>query len=450
MRLPSYRSTARAIVIVGVLLSLVPGIIPEARANGTLEFASPWIWTAIIALFALAPYATVLLLSSPMQSAGRNQVARGVAVGAALAAIAALGLSLLVSLYVLLFGRTTLLTVQMASCVLLIAMNVWLLWGAVRGNAVDGIFFGGMLAALAFASVALRVVWRIESAAASGVQTYQRDLYTVERAATGVLRQLAACAATYQMSHGRHLPEDLPALVSAAGCDPALAAASAAPQYRIALAVYPADTVQPGATMGCLFTATFTGKLLGDRASTVDGRALWSTCAGRVYARELRGPSTGTRPLVNTEFPLEVSVVFRNVLLSASESGGRYPATLSALLGAPHLKNPRYVYDANVLGAQQRVDLDSNLFRSGLYVARYIRGSHGFRIEVRCEKYGPACMRGYLVDESGAVRGTGEPRPARITDPPAEQCEFSTGWCDGQPGSLWKPPPMARTEPDGG
>jgi hypothetical protein len=448
MKTLGYRSAACAILIVAALLSLIPGIIPEARVNGTLEFAHPWMWTAIVGLFALAPYVLVLAMASPRRAKAHQPLARGLAVGTALAAIGALGLSLAVALYVLLFGTETLLTVQIGSCVLLIAMNAWMLWSAVRKDALShGLFYGGVLAALMLASLEIRGVRRIEAAAAARVRTYHRNMYAADRSAIQALRQLAVCASTYRMSHEGHLPTDLPALVSATGCDPALAAPSAVPEYAITLTVDPADTVTPSATMGCTFTATFTGTLLGARASQLDGRTLWSTCAGLVYVRELGQPE-GTRARLGEGFPLDVGVLFRNIFLSASESGGRYPATLGALLASPHLRDRRYLYDASVLGAQQRADLDRNLFRTGQYVVRYVSGPEGFRIEASCERYGPTCMRGYLIDDSGVVRGTGEPRPARATDPLTEQCEFTGQWCDGRPGSLEKPRPQVQTVPD--
>jgi len=107
MRPPSYRSTARAILIVGVLLALIPGIIPMARTDGPLVVAHAWMWTAIIAVIALAPYAAVFVLSSPTQSETHRQVARGIALVTPLAAFIALGLSLLAALYVLALCAST-------------------------------------------------------------------------------------------------------------------------------------------------------------------------------------------------------------------------------------------------------------------------------------------------------------------------------------------------------
>lgn len=129
----AYRSAARWILIVGALLALIPGVIPQVRTNGVLEFAHHWIWTAIIAAVALAPYAAVFILSSPARSDASRQMARGIAFATSLEAFTVLALSLLVALYVLLFGQTTLVRVQIASCILLIAMNAWMLWGALRG-----------------------------------------------------------------------------------------------------------------------------------------------------------------------------------------------------------------------------------------------------------------------------------------------------------------------------
>jgi hypothetical protein len=439
MQPPPYRSTARAILIVGVLLALVPGIIPEVRANGTLEFAHAWTWTAIIAVAALAPYAAVFVLSSPTQSETRRQVARGIALWTPLAAFLVLGLSLLTALYLLLFGGHAVLTVQIASCILLIALNALMLWGALAaGGKAGGMVLAGIAAAFVFVSLGTRAVMRVEASAANGVQTYHRDIYAAEQTAIGVLRQLAACASTYRMSHGAQLPSNLAGLISMTGCDAALASPSAVPMYAIAVDVTPADTVNPGATVGCQFTATFTGKLLGDRAQRSDGRTLWSTCAGHLYAREL-GQAAGEYLRVSPGFPSEMNVLFNNVVRTANEAGGRIPARLSELLSAPHLQNRRYVYDANILIAQQRADLDSNVFRSGGYVARYVPGTSDFHIDVRCETYGPACMRAYFVEASGVVHATGEPRAARATDPLAEHCEFATVPCDAKPGSLSRP-----------
>ena len=445
MRPPPYRSTARAILIVGALLALIPGIIPEGRANGTLEFAHAWTWTAIIAVIALAPYAAVFVLSSPTRSDTNRRLARGIALVTPLAAFIALGLSLLVALYVLLFGGRAVLTVQIASCILLIALNALMLWGALRaGGKLDGMVLAGVAGAFIFASFGTRAVMRVEASAATRVQTYQRDIYAAEQTAMGALRQLAVCASTYRMSHGAQLPATLPALVSTTGCDARLASPSAVPMYAITVTVSPGDTVDPGATMGCQFTATFTGKLLGDRAQQPDGRTLWSTCAGQLYAHEL-GQTAGEYLRVSPGFPSEMNVLFYNVVRTANEAGGRYPARLSELLSASHLKKRRYVYDANILGAQQRADLDSNLFRSGGYVARYVAGTNDFHIEVRCEAYGPACMRAYFVEGSGVVHATGEPRAARATDPPAERCEFANVSCDAKPESLWRPPADSDT-----
>lgn len=439
MRLPPYRSTARAILIVGALLALIPGIIPEVRANGTLEFAHAWTWTAIIAVVALAPYAAVFVLSSSTQSETNRRLARGIALVTPLAAFIALGLSLVLALYVLLFGGHAVLTVQIASCILLIALNAVMLCGVLRaGGQVDGVVVAGVAAAFIFASLGTRLVMRVEASAANGVQTHHRDTYAAEQTAMGALRQLAVCASTYRMSRGAQLPSNLPAFVSTTGCDAQLASPSAVPMYAITVAVDPADTVNAGATMGCQFTAAFTGKLLGDRAQQPDGRTLWSTCAGHLYAHELGQPA-GEYLRVSPEFPPEIILLFYNIVRTANESGGRYPVRLSEILSASHLKNRRYAYDANILGAQQRADLDSNLFRTSGYVARYVAGTNDFHIEVRCETYGPACMRAYFVEASGVVHATGEPRAARATDPLAERCEFTNVWCDAKPESLWRP-----------
>lgn len=102
------------------------------------------------------------------------------------------------------------------------------------------------------------------------------------------------------------------------------------------------------------------------------------------------------------------------------------------------VREPRFVYGSIVL-ARQRAALDSNVFRAGRYVARYVPLAGRFEIDVRCATYGPDCMRAYVVDTAGTVRGTGEPRPARSTDPLAEQCEFASVPCDGQPGIVFKP-----------
>lgn len=443
MQAPRYRSVSRAILVVGILLALVPEIVPSARTNGTIEFAN-WAWTTIIAAFALAPYAVIVVLSSPAQPAPRRRLARGLAAGTALAAMTALGLLLLLSGYVLLFGGTPLLTLRIVSVIVLIAMNAWMLWRSLGRDVLgDAMFFGGVAGAVVFALVAVRTLQRIEASAVQRVQESQADLYTSEQQAIHALRELAVCAITYRVTHGGHLPPELPDLIAATGCDPSLASPSAAPHYTISLSVDPADTLHPAATMGCAFTATFIGELRSGSESRVDGRTLWSTCAGHVYARE-RGQPAGTRARVSEGFPSEVHVLFRSLLMSAHESDGRYPLTLSALLTSSYLHDRRYIYEGSVLGAQQRADLDSNVFRAGRYVARYVPVAGSFHIEVRCDTYGPECMRGYVVDTSGAVRGTGEPRPARSTDPLAEQCEFTEAWCNGQPGLLYKPRALSR------
>ena len=435
-----FRSTARWILIVGALLALIPGIIPEVRTNGVLEFAHHWIWTAFIAAVVLAPYAAVFILSSPTRSDASRQLARGIALLTSVAAFVALSLSLLLALYGLFFGAPTLLRLQIASMILLIAMNAWMLWSALRGaGKAEPRVLVGAAAAFVFVSVATRLVVRVEAAAASGVQNHQHDLYAAERQANEALRQLAVCASTYRMSHGPTLPQTLPALVSAAGCDAGLASPSAAPMYLITLDVNPADTVAPGATMGCQFTAKFTGKLLGQRAQRPDGRTLWSTCSGGLYAHELAQP-LGAYMRISDGFPTEAIVLFRNVLLTSYESGGRFPAALGELLAAKHLENRRNIYDANVLRAQQRADLDSNIFRTAGYLVRYVASAHDFHLDLRCETHGPECMRSYLVEASGMVYGTGEPRPARAADPRIEGCELRNVRCDGTPDSLWVPP----------
>ena len=437
MQTPRYRSTALAILIVGVVLGLI-GAVPDPRTNGMPDFPHPLIWAGIVALFALTPYAAVWMLSSPTQSAARHQAARGIAAGTAAAAIVALGLSLLVALYVGVFGSSTLLTLQIASCVLLISMNVRMGWLAIRkGAPLDGVFVAGAVAPYILAGLATRSLQRIDTRAADRMMAPQRNAYAVQARASNALRQLAVCASTYRMSHGGVLPADLPTLVSVAGCDQGLGSPSGVPQYTLSLAIDPADTVSPDATMGCKFTATFAGKLQTEPRSELDGRSFSSTCAGRVYERGYGEPETArTR---SSELPWQFNIIFRGVVLTARASGGRYPTTLTELLASPHLKDREYTYDAFLLNRMPRADLDSNVFRIGYYVARYIPDTNDFRIEVRCEPYGPMCMRGYMIDHSGVVRATGEPRPARATDPLAERCEITDVSCDGQPGSLAMP-----------
>src|SRR6185312_5288638 len=281
-----------------------------------------------------APYAAVFVLSSSTQSETNRRLARGIALVTPLAAFIALGLSLVLALYVLLFGGHAVLTVQIASCILLIALNAVMLCGALRaGGQVDGVVVAGVAAAFIFASLGTRLVMRVEASAANGVQTYHRDTYAAEQTAMGALRQLAVCASTYRMSRGAQLPSNLPAFVSTTGCDAQLASPSAVPMYAI--------------------TVAFTGKLLGDRAQQPDGRTLWSTCAGHLYAHELGQPA-GEYLRVSPEFPPEIILLFYNIVRTANESGGRYPVRLSEILSASHLKNRRYAYDANILGAQQR------------------------------------------------------------------------------------------------
>jgi len=48
----------------------------------------------------------------------------------------------------------------------------------------------------------------------------------------------------------------------------------------------------------------------------------------------------------------------------------------------------------------------------------------------RCTNYGMNCVRSYLMDETGAVHGTPEPRPATIDDPVVPACESSAASCD--------------------
>ncbi|HWG34303.1 MAG TPA: hypothetical protein VN650_09055 [Gemmatimonadaceae bacterium] len=442
MRASRHHSAARAILVVGILLlALVPGIIPIPRTNGTAEFTY-WPWALIIALAALAPYTAIFLLSQRAQPEPRQRLSRGLAAGTALTAIGVLGFLLLVSAYVRLFGSERVLTLRAFSLIVLILMNAWMLWRVVGKDILgDATFIAGAIGAVAFASVAFRAVERIELSAVHRVQTDDRGLYTADYTAMRALQGLALCASAYRMAHAGHLPPEeagLAGFVATAGCDASLASPSIAPHYTIVLSVSPADTLNAGATMGCTFTATFNGELPSTRTSRVDGRTLWSTCAGRVYTRERDQPAQSRMP-VSEGFPLEVSVLFRALLIRARESSGRYPVTLSALLASPGLHERRNLSDLSVLGAQRRTDLDSNVFRSGRYLTRYVRGAGGFHLDVLCDPYGAECMRQYVVDTAGIVRATGEPRPARSTDPLAERCEFANMECNGQPGVVFKP-----------
>ena len=48
----------------------------------------------------------------------------------------------------------------------------------------------------------------------------------------------------------------------------------------------------------------------------------------------------------------------------------------------------------------------------------------------RCANYAMNCVRSYLMDETGAVHGTPEPRAATIDDPVVPACESSAAPCD--------------------
>ena len=48
----------------------------------------------------------------------------------------------------------------------------------------------------------------------------------------------------------------------------------------------------------------------------------------------------------------------------------------------------------------------------------------------RCTNYAMSCVRSYLMDETGAVHGTPEPRPATMDDPIVPACESSAAPCD--------------------
>jgi hypothetical protein len=51
----------------------------------------------------------------------------------------------------------------------------------------------------------------------------------------------------------------------------------------------------------------------------------------------------------------------------------------------------------------------------------------------RCANYAMNCVRSYFMDETGAVHGTPEPRPATMDDPVVPACEASAAPCDSPP-----------------
>ena len=48
----------------------------------------------------------------------------------------------------------------------------------------------------------------------------------------------------------------------------------------------------------------------------------------------------------------------------------------------------------------------------------------------RCTNYPMNCLRSYFMDETGAVHGTPEPRPATSDDPLVPACESTSTPCD--------------------
>jgi len=78
--------------------------------------------------------------------------------------------------------------------------------------------------------------------------------------------------------------------------------------------------------------------------------------------------------------------------------------------------------------AELRSDIHFAADYGYLLTYRPERGAAGlrdkFRLEARPFRYGETGLRSYLLDESGVVHATPEPRPARLDDPMADDCEL--------------------------
>jgi hypothetical protein len=425
-----------------------PRLLPEVEFDGIPLIKSDTIYVLLVSAIVLLPFVVALVCSGESRTDREREIARGIAIGSGASAVTTLLLSTLVALYGLTWAGSSngVWAMRLFACLALTVINIALVWTALRGPGRSITGTSG-LAAVSVVAYAILIFFMFKGAdelAQRRARTYRHRMDTNADAAESAVRSATFCAMNYLAADpARKIPDGLESLVRVAGCNRELLDPRITPEYRLTFSSTPRS--KPGIVSdgGCLAIATFTGGRLPDgRGSRFsDGRTITGNCSGVLLEREQRYENNGGY-MVGGVGP---GVTFDSLLPDLEEfaAGARpnhYPTTL-AELREKTAAAPRAVSD--YLMNQAPTDLSQNTIRWGLYVLRYVPEPAGgvataaivnFHVDVRCEPYGPKCMRNYLLDSQGFVHGTGQNRGATDEDPIIEACELhpQTRVCNGE------------------
>ena len=432
------------------LVAFEPHIVPQARFDSFPLFPSSVLWSVVVAAAVLLPFAVSFVLLLRDRDGRAGDIGRGIAAAAGLFAGAAGLFAIPLGLYALLWSgaggpgpdataQRDLLGLQVLACLAFGVLGIGAAQSALRdfrdgrGGAAAGV---AVLYALGISAALLHA----PGAAESRARAYRGRMKTESEAADRAMRSLASCAIGYRAANpGVALPTTLAALVSVTHCDPSLALESAVPEYHLTFV----ETTDGDHHAGCRFVAEFVGPLLSYEAGGQfpDGRALSSDCAGIVYEHERQFRPGDDRVTAEANVARALSYLGSDLAQFADFSSDRsYPSSLRVLRDEEQAPARRFPIFLD-LSTQSVDDLEAGSVKWGAYVIRYTPAVTGggapierYRLEARCGAYGSHCLRSYFVDDSGAIRGTGENRAAMVSDAVVQECEVhDTGYCNGSP-----------------